>query len=154
MKIVYFPNGMTMQWYIVVVTLLYLGHNASRGSNFIFSVFRKKKKIAQIATYVIFEDIPLNDVSFPIYKCMLSCFAYSSTGNMEAICSSETLVELRRTTRRCISEDRTIYLCSWLKVLSQKVNTNTIMFTPSFIKIGQFMFTILIQDGKRCHAAW
>jgi hypothetical protein len=38
---------------------------------------------------------------------LISCFAYSSTLKMEAICSSETLVDFRQTTRRYISVMRT-----------------------------------------------
>jgi hypothetical protein len=38
-----------------------------------------------------------------------SCMAYSSTLNMEAICSSETSVDVQRTTRCYIREDNNLY---------------------------------------------
>jgi hypothetical protein len=40
---------------------------------------------------------------------LLSCLAYSSTLQMEAVCSSETSVDFQRTTRRYIPEDRTLH---------------------------------------------
>jgi hypothetical protein len=49
-----------------------------------------------------------------------SCSAYSSTLKMEAICSTETSIDIRRTTRRYIPEDSTLHnhrcenLKSWL----------------------------------------
>jgi hypothetical protein len=39
---------------------------------------------------------------------MVSCSAYSSTLKMEATCFSETSVDFQRTTRRYITEDRTL----------------------------------------------
>jgi hypothetical protein len=39
---------------------------------------------------------------------LVSCSAYSSALKMEATCSSETSVDFERTTRRSISEDRTL----------------------------------------------
>jgi hypothetical protein len=41
---------------------------------------------------------------------LVSCSAYASTLNMEAICSSETSVDFQRTTRRYIPEDSTLQL--------------------------------------------
>jgi hypothetical protein len=41
------------------------------------------------------------------FFALVSCFVYSSTFKMEAICSSETSVDFKRTTRRYILEDRT-----------------------------------------------
>jgi hypothetical protein len=46
--------------------------------------------------------------------CMLaSCSAYSSTLNMEAICSSETSLDFQRTARRYNPEDGTIHNHRW-----------------------------------------
>jgi hypothetical protein len=42
---------------------------------------------------------------------LVSCLAYSSTLNMEAICSSENSVNFQRTTWHYISEDRTLHSC-------------------------------------------
>jgi hypothetical protein len=42
------------------------------------------------------------------YFMLVSCLAYYSTLKMEAICSSETYVDLNRTTRRFILDDRTL----------------------------------------------
>jgi hypothetical protein len=39
---------------------------------------------------------------------LASCSAYSSTLKMQAICSSEMLVDFQRTTRRYIPEDSTL----------------------------------------------
>jgi hypothetical protein len=39
---------------------------------------------------------------------LLSCMAYTSTLKMEAICSSESSVDFQRTTRRYITEYRTL----------------------------------------------
>lgn len=78
----------------------------------LFFLYSEKRKIAQTATYILVKDFLLNYVSFPIYKFMVSCFAYSSIENMEAICFSKTLAEFRRTTRRYIPADRTLYSCN------------------------------------------
>jgi hypothetical protein len=43
----------------------------------------------------------------------LKALAYSSTLKMEAICSTETLADFQRTTRRYIPEDRTSYPLLW-----------------------------------------
>jgi hypothetical protein len=48
---------------------------------------------------------------FPPAFAMVSCSAYSSTLKMEAIISSETLVDTQRTTRRYITEDGTLHQC-------------------------------------------
>jgi hypothetical protein len=39
---------------------------------------------------------------------LVSCLAYPSIIKMEATCSAETAVDFQRTTRRYISEDRTL----------------------------------------------
>jgi hypothetical protein len=44
----------------------------------------------------------------PLGFTLVSCLAYSWTLKTEATCSSETLVDFQRTTRRCIPEDRTL----------------------------------------------
>jgi hypothetical protein len=48
---------------------------------------------------------------------LLSCMAYSPIQKMEATCSSETSVNLQRSTRRYIPEDRTLHnhRCDTLK---------------------------------------
>lgn len=43
----------------------------------------------------------------PAFKTV-SCFTHSSNPNMEAKCSSETSVYLRRATQHCIPDDRTV----------------------------------------------
>jgi hypothetical protein len=153
MKIIYFPNGMNSK------DAVFLLHSYIWGIMFysvliLFFLYSGKRKFSRIATYVLFEDISINDVRFQIYKFMVSSFACSSAVNMKAICFSETLAKFRQTTRRCIPEDRTFYLCSWWKVQSHKVTTGTIAFIQIVMKLGQIMFTILVQNGKRCLTAW
>jgi hypothetical protein len=43
------------------------------------------------------------------YFTLLSCLTYSSILKMKATCSSETSVDIQRTTRRYIPEDRTLH---------------------------------------------
>jgi hypothetical protein len=50
-----------------------------------------------------------NKPSLPPAFTLVSCWAYSSTLNMEAICSSETSVDVQWTTRRYIPEDGTLH---------------------------------------------
>jgi hypothetical protein len=45
------------------------------------------------------------------YHLLVFCWAYFSTLKMEAICSSETSIDTRRTTRRYIPEDGTPVDC-------------------------------------------
>jgi hypothetical protein len=53
----------------------------------------------------------------PVFT-LVSCSAYSSTLKMEVICSSETLVDFLRTTRRYIPEDSSLQSRSWFQKMS------------------------------------
>jgi hypothetical protein len=56
------------------------------------------------------------------YFMLVSCLAYSSVLKMEATCSSETSVDSQWTTRRCISEERTLlnHSCQNLKSCNER----------------------------------
>jgi hypothetical protein len=64
-----------------------------------------------MSTYVSEEHIASIfrvELCFPPAFKLVSCSAYTSTLKMEAICSSETLVNIYWTTRRYIPEDYTL----------------------------------------------
>jgi hypothetical protein len=53
--------------------------------------------------------ISLLNAHFAACFMIISCLAYSSTLKMEAVCSSETSVDLHWTTRRYIPKDTTLH---------------------------------------------
>jgi hypothetical protein len=53
---------------------------------------------------------------------LVSCAAYSLTLKMEALCSSETLVDFQRTTQRYIPEDSTLQYFSLPKTSFKTCN--------------------------------
>jgi hypothetical protein len=57
----------------------------------------------------VFWDItPCRTLQLPRAFTLVSCLAYPSTLKIEAILSSEKSVDFQQTTRRYISEDRTL----------------------------------------------
>jgi hypothetical protein len=69
-----------------------------------------------VAFSVLVQEGLLSVLLSPAFT-LVSCSAYSSTLKMKAICSSETLVDFQRTTRRYISDDSTLHYhrCEILK---------------------------------------
>jgi hypothetical protein len=65
-----------------------------------------------VATIFRFEEQAKQEASMNLLATcfiLVSCSAYSSTLKMKATSSSETLVHSQRTTRRYITEDRTLH---------------------------------------------
>jgi hypothetical protein len=78
---------------------------------------------------------------------LVSCLAYSSTLKMEATCSSETSADFQRTTRRYISEDRTVHNhgCENLK-------SYTFQFPYRSVRVYDFVVyltTLLVWTGGK-----
>jgi hypothetical protein len=61
--------------------------------------------------------------SLPHVFTLVSCSAYSLTLNMEALCSSEMLIDFQMTTRRCIPEDRTVHNHCCEDIRSVRIDT-------------------------------
>jgi hypothetical protein len=83
---------------------------------------------------------------------LVSCSTYSSTLKMEAICSSETSVETRRTTRRHIPEDDTLHnhRCENLKsYISTKTLYTFIMYFTYNVHLIVLDLIILVTCGGR-----
>jgi hypothetical protein len=61
----------------------------------------------EILTALVMKSSLFRDITL-CFSCLDCCLAHSIR-KMEAICSSETPVDVQRNTRRYISEDRTVY---------------------------------------------
>jgi hypothetical protein len=79
---------------------------------------------------------------------LVPCMAYSSTLNMEATCSSGTLIDFYWTTRRYIPEDRALYnhVCENLKSYKTNEFTN---FRAVFEETGSSYSMLLLHTGVR-----
>jgi hypothetical protein len=66
---------------------------------------------------------------------IVSCLAYSSILKMEAICSSETLVDFHPTTRRYIPEDITLFLATAVRTSNSTVHIPWYSFSSILVPI-------------------
>jgi hypothetical protein len=69
----------------------------------------KENQLGSCVGFEVLRAVVMKN-SLPSALTLTSCSAYSSTLKMEAICSSETLVDFQRTTWRYIPEDSTLQL--------------------------------------------
>jgi hypothetical protein len=93
---------------------------------------------------------------------LVSYLDYSPTLNMEAICSSETSVDVHRSTRRYSPEDRTLHACNafiYTLITSFKISCVKILF--ALLNFYSKSFTVT--EGKwdligrrrfKCRSQW
>jgi hypothetical protein len=105
------PNGGTEESH---ETLNQEGRCRGRDSNRALSQY--KFRALPLDQYVRSLSIDLEVTAEFFLLLLVSCVAYSSTLNIEAICYSETPVESSRPTQRYIQNGRIIYvvrICEW-----------------------------------------